>query len=288
MIMKNTLRLFLIVVILHFAFDRLFSQTAEENNSHQVPELIFVKGNKFIMGDHLTPNDNAVPEHEVKLNSFYIGKYEVTNEEFCAFMNDYGFDYIKDGPFAGKKIVSEFKHGIQKNGNMWEPVGGYEKYPVANVSWYGAKKYCDWLSQKTGENYRLPTEAEWEYAAGWGETRRKPFPGTFYADNLKLYAWYGPNSDSISHPVGTKEPNELGVYDMAGNVYEWCSDFFDEDYYSVSPKKNPQGPESGTKKVARGGCFYINNVGCLVSYRGGSDPDYIKAGIIGFRICKDK
>jgi formylglycine-generating enzyme required for sulfatase activity len=276
------------IIILLFITIPIYAQADKINDSVPVPEIVFIKGGKFIMGDHFLKEDNAMPEHEVKLNNFYLGKYEVTNTEYCAFINDYGTNQVKEGVYKGKKLFAEFNRGLEWTGDVWKPVKNYEQHPVVNVSWYGAREYCVWLSQKTGQDFRLPTEAEWEYAAGGGEQIQNAFSGTSFEDNLGLYAWYDQNSDTLSHRTGSKDANEIGLHDMSGNVYEWCSDFYAEDYYATSPKKNPRGPTAGTKRVVRGGCFYTNSVSCTVSFRGGSDPDYMRGGIIGFRICADK
>lgn len=138
------------------------------------------------------------------------------------------------------------------------------------VSWNEAVAFCSMLSARTGKKYRLPTEAEWEYAARGGHHHG----GTMYAgsDELDEVAWWARNTNN-AHPVGQKKPNGLGIYDMTGNVREWCSDWYDTAYYGVSPVHNPQGPAEGTSRVLRGGDGWSWD-GLHVSFRLGRNPRY--------------
>mgnify|MGYP003334401633 CR=1 FL=1 len=152
------------------------------------------------------------------------------------------------------------------------------------VSWYGARAYCTWLSKKIGKEVRLPTEAEWEYAARGGKKSR----GYTYSGSNTIgeVAWYDVNADNslLVQKVGGKSPNELGLYDMSGNVWEWCSDWYDEDYYSSSPSRNPKGPSSGATKVLRGGSWDYFASDCRVAFRYEGNPDnrYFNSG---FRVA---
>ena len=137
------------------------------------------------------------------------------------------------------------------------------------------------LNRLTGKNYRLPTEAEWEYAAGGGSTNRTKWAGTNSESSLESYAWYGSNSNSQTHPVGTKSPNGLGLYDMSGNVWEWCSDW--KANYSSSSQTNPQGPSSGSYRVSRGGSFGRDPSYCRAANRLGDRPGLPRDGL-GFRV----
>ncbi|MBN2663421.1 MAG: SUMF1/EgtB/PvdO family nonheme iron enzyme, partial [Bacteroidales bacterium] len=134
------------------------------NNNGNYPQTVFITGGTFRMGSNDGYSDEK-PVHSVTVSDFYMGKYEVTNEEFCVFLNDYGSDKVKSGT-CGQTMIYEHSWGVQKSGSSWVSASGYDKYPVIYVTWYGANEYCNWLSQKTGKKYRLPTEAEWEYAAG--------------------------------------------------------------------------------------------------------------------------
>ncbi|MDE7102109.1 MAG: formylglycine-generating enzyme family protein, partial [Bacteroidales bacterium] len=145
-------------------------------------------------------------------------------------------------------------------------------------------QFCEKLSEMTGHTYRLPTEAEWEYAARGGQQ----VDGTKYAgsDNLDEVAWYANNSNSATHPVAEKKANGIGLYDMSGNVWEWCSDWYEENYYANSPTVNPKGPESGESRVKRGGAYGFQAVICRVSGRNSSTPDY-KGVNTGLRVVRE-
>ncbi|MFC1888886.1 formylglycine-generating enzyme family protein [Thermodesulfobacteriota bacterium] len=154
--------------------------------------------------------------------------------------------------------------------------------PVENVSWNDAQEFIGRLNKKTGQHYRLPTEAEWEYAARSGGKKEKYSGG----GSIGSVAWFKSNSGGKTHPVGTKAPNGLGIYDMSGNIWEWCGDWYGADYYQNSPGNNPTGPSSGSVRVIRGGSW-INDAEYLrVSSRYGSVPDSRSYGI-GFRCAQD-
>jgi formylglycine-generating enzyme required for sulfatase activity len=154
--------------------------------------------------------------------------------------------------------------------------------PVEQVSWNDVQDFIVKLNHMTGGNYRLPTEAEWEYAArGGSRSRGHKYSGS---DNLGSVGWYYSNSDKKTHPVGKKTANELGLYDMSGNVWEWCSDWYDKDYYSSSPVRNPKGPGGGSGRVRRGGCWSYDARYCRVSSRNYNSPDD-RYGNLGFRLA---
>ena len=254
-------------------------------------DMVFVKGGTFKMGSNDGDSDEK-PIHGVTVSDFYIGKYEVTNEEFCKFLNAYGSDKVKSGTYAGKTMIyaSKVSWGVYKSGNTWYPGSGYAKHPVINVTWYGANEYCKWAGG------RLPTEAEWEYAAGGGQNSPlgkgvqgdvilQKWAGTNSESSLGSYAWYDGNSGDKTHQVGTKSPNSLGIYDMSGNVYEWCSDWYSSSYYSNSPQYNPQGPSSGSRRVRRGGSWSSNANYCRVAFRYSLNPANYSIDI-GFRIIR--
>ena len=241
------------------------------------PDLVYVTGGTFMMGSNKTSENNGRPIHKVYLKDFYMDKYEVTNTQFCQFLNKKGNQSESGAEWLD--IKSSFCK-IVKNGNKYVPVGGYDKYPVTNVSWYGANAYASWAGK------RLPTEAEWEYAArGGNKSKGSEYSGS---NDVGSVAWYVDNSDQKTHPVGMKQPNELGLYDMSGNVWEWCADWHNSDYYSKSPYENPTGPSSGKHRVLRGGSwtsYYADLTRCASRY---SAPphDHGRWGDFGFRCVR--
>ncbi len=235
------------------------------------PETVFVKGGTFTMGRPEGEGaDDEHPQHQVTLNDFYIGKYEVTNAEYAKFLNAKG-KYEENGNTWIEINESE----IDLEGGKFKVREGKENYPVIEVTWYGATAYAEWAGG------RLPTEAEWEYAARGGNKSQgyKYSGGNLY----DVVAWFAENADAETHKVGTKQPNELGIYDMSGNVWELCSDWYNKDYYENSPTNNPQGPSSGTHKVRRGGSKANYAEDIPVYYR--KDIELVSGyDYVGFRI----
>ncbi len=260
----------------------------------RVPAMTAIKGSTFTMGYDKKRDgkdeymESAKPPHQVTLSDYSIGTYEVTNAEYANFLNDYGSTTVKDGAYKGMEMIADDKWGIQfptaKSDGLYKPYAGYEKHPVVSVSWYGATEYCTWLSEKTGKNYRLPTEAEWEYAARGGNTRSNDM----YAGSNRIeeVAWYDGNSGSKTHPVGDKKANRAGLYDMSGNVWEWCNDWYDAKYYDTQVKgaTNPKGPSSGSYRVFRGGSWNSSATYCRVAHRYDNSPD-ARNGDLGFRVA---
>ena len=250
-------------------------------------EMVLVEGGSFMMGSEDGDSDEK-PIHRVTLSSFLIGKVPVTQKLWREVMGN---------------NPSHFK------GN---------KRPVDNVSWYDAVKFCNRLSQRDGlkgcyseierekaglmgsflglnskmitcdfsaNGYRLPTEAEWEFAARGGiKSRGYGYSGSY---DLKKISWYAANSGSESHEVGTKDPNELGIFDMSGNVWEWCWDRYHQNYYSTSSQTDPRGPGVGSGRVERGGSWEDNAESCRVADRKSIFPG---RGFhnIGFRLARTK
>lgn len=199
-------------------------------------EMVHVEGGTFSMGATSEQEDadsNEVPVHSVTLNSYYIGKTEVTQALWQAVMGS------NPSNFKGADL------------------------PVECVSWNDCQEFIQKLNRLTGRNFRLPTEAEWEFACrGGNNSRGYKYSGSNDIDNV---AWYWDNSGGKTHPVGTKAPNELGIYDMSGNVWEWCSDWY-ADYTSYS-QTDPTGPQSGSNRVYRGGSWYFRARICRSSDR---------------------
>ena len=158
------------------------------------------------------------------------------------------------------------------------------RYPVESVSWDHVQEFIRRLNiveEKAGRRFRLPTEAEWEFAARSGGKEQK------YAGdgNLNELAWYGENSGRETHPVGEKKPNGMDIFDMSGNVWEWCQDWYGIDYYEDSPPRNPRGPESGSSRVIRGGGWYYGARYCRSAHRNDYVPGYRDFNLVGFRLA---
>ena len=210
--------------------------------------MAYVDGGEFTRS-YSSADNKEKSEHEVKLGSFLIDKTEVTQREYRQVMGKYSSDFT-----------------------------GCMECPVENVSWYDAMEYA----KKVGK--RLPTEAEWEFAARGGNYNKEnqKFAGSNILDDV---AWYLSNTE-MKQPVGRKKPNALGLYDMSGNVWEWCLDWYHDDYFQVSSRSNPKGPDYGAEKVVRGGSWFSNDVFCDVSRRYKLKPDYRDTNF-GFRCVKD-
>ena len=246
-----------------------------------IPEFVMVEGGSFEMGSSSGYSEES-PEHEVTLNSFSMSKYEITNKQYCAFLNEKGNQSEGGTEWMHLEGIYADKCKISRESDRFVVESGYEDHPVIYVSWFGARAYCTWLSSKIGKEVRLPTEAEWEYAARGGKNSR----GYTYSGSNTLgeVAWYDGNSNLKVHKVGGKSPNELGLYDMSGNVWEWCSDWYGKYYYYSSPSRNPKGPSSGAFKVLRGGSWYFHAPYCHVARRYDDKPD-IRIIIYGFRVA---
>ena len=209
--------------------------------------MVKIEGGTFHMGATSEQGSDSYywvyPVHSVTLSDYYIGETEVTQELWEAVMGS---------------NPSEFTGNNQR--------------PVESVSWDDCQEFIKKLNQLTGKNFRLPTEAEWEYAARGGKYSR----GYKYSGSNNAYevAWYGSNSGYETQPIKTKEANELGLYDMSGNVYEWCNDWYNQNYYRNSPQTNPTGPSKGWDRVLRGGSWFSYGRNVRVSNRSGIAPGY--------------
>jgi formylglycine-generating enzyme required for sulfatase activity len=216
------------------------------------PEMVLIEGGTFDMG---CTDDECVeyelPTHKVTLSSYKIAKYQVTQQQWEAVMG---------------------KNPSDNKG---------DDHPVEKVSWNSVQQFIQKLNTATGKSYRLPTEAEWEFAArGGNQSKGYKYSGS---DDINAVAWHRENSGNRTHPVGKKEPNELGIYDMSGNVFEWCSDWY--GLYTEDSQTNPVGPASGTTHIIRGGAFSNATPNrCRVSYRLNVAPDITMAQI-GFRLA---
>jgi formylglycine-generating enzyme required for sulfatase activity len=219
-------------------------------------ELVLIPAGTFTMGSN-DGDDNEKPPHLVTIGQpFYIGKFEVTQAQWRVVMGNNPSDFKGD------------------------------ELPVGQVNWDDCQEFCKKLSAKTGKEIRLPTESEWEYACRAGSTGKYSF-----GDSEKMlgsYAWYDENSDGKPRPVGQKKPNAWGLYDMHGNMWEWCCDWYDKEFYAHSPKSDPQGPSSGVGRVWRGGSWMSTPAlgpGTFRSaWRGASRPGFRASGL-GFRLA---
>ncbi len=236
-------------------------------------ELILVKSGCYQMGATLTyvdqQNYNNEPVKEVCLGDFYLGKYEVTQRQWKQVMG-----FLSDTPNNSTTELSFI--GIYKQLKKWLGNPSYfdncgDECPVENVSWVQIKEFIHKLNMRTGQNYRMPTEAEWEYAARSGGKKER-WAGTSKTEDLEHYAWYEKNSGGKNHPVGKKKPNDLGFYDMAGNVFEWVQ-YSGEDF------------DSGSTAGIRGGSTISSAEDCTSIKRHFCGQD-LRYANIGFRLAK--
>ncbi|MBN1663665.1 MAG: SUMF1/EgtB/PvdO family nonheme iron enzyme [Deltaproteobacteria bacterium] len=219
-------------------------------------ESLFIEGGCYRMGDTFGGGDpGEQPVHEVCVRHFFMGKYEVTQ--------------------------GQWKQVMGSNPASFKDCG--DDCPVEKVSWDDVQDFIRRLNSQSGMHYRLPTEAEWEYATRSGGKNEK-WAGTSDEASLGDYAWIAGNSGGKTHAVGQKKPNGLGLYDMSGNVYEWCNDWFVRNYYVQSPKDNPTGPFTGTSRVERGGAWSFDAWFARASYRVRNVPG-LRSDSLGFRLA---
>ena len=232
--------------------------------------FVYIPAGEFIMGSKKGGFDEK-PEHKVYVDAIYMSKHEVTFTQYDLFCKKTGRKKTSDAGYARgnwKKMGIEVLPDDLKlgRGNL----------PVINVSWHDAKAYCYWLSKKTGEKIRLPYEAEWEYACRAGTL------GAHY-DNINSIAWHEGNSYMKTHLVMKKQPNSFGLYDMLGNVWEWCEDLYDPCFYEKGNGKNLEGPNKGSYRVVRGGSWINKPQVCAAHRRRGCHPENSGSGL-GFRL----
>jgi formylglycine-generating enzyme required for sulfatase activity len=204
--------------------------------------FVLIPKGSFSMGSPPDEDGRSDDEqqHEVSLSrDFYLGMHEVTQSQYEKVMEE-NLSY-----FQGTQVLGE----------------DTSRHPVDSVSWEDAIEFCRRLAElpeekKANHKYRLPTEAEWEYACRAKSRTPTKFSFGIYDAQLGTYAWYASNSGKMTHTIGVKLPNKFGLYDMHGNVWEWCSDWYDDKYYANSPGADPRGPDSGSSRVLRGGSWY--------------------------------
>jgi sulfatase modifying factor 1 len=251
-------------------------------------QMVRVKGGTFTMGCRAEQdadcNSDEGPAHTATLSDYSIGEAEVTVGLFRVFVEETGYrttaetqtaDDGWDGEWGTGEAITWRHDALGKIRPLSE-----NDHPVMYVSWDDASAFCDWLSKKTGKSYRLPTEAEWEYAArGGNKSRGFRYSGS---DELDVVAWYWDNSSGKTNKVKSKLPNELGLYDMTGNAREWCSDWYGT--YPSEAQKTPVGPATGTERVTRGGSFGSSPRFCRLADRVAEAPGHHN-GMLGFRLA---
>ncbi|GAI31902.1 unnamed protein product, partial [marine sediment metagenome] len=252
-------------------FEDIYDKYLPEPNFLDI-EWVQIPAGDFQMGDNFNEGvSHELPEHTVYLNTYSISKYEVTFEQYDAFCDATGWYKPYDGD--------------------WDAQWGRGDRPVINVNWRDANAFCDWLSDETGENIHLPTEAQWEKAARGIDQRRYPWGDGEPDSSLANYN----NNEGKTMPVGSYPAggSPYGAHDMAGNVLEWCSDWYSSSYYQYCVDNgivnNPQGPSSGTFRVLRGGSWFHVAIWIRSAGRVGLLPfhSYDRCGDFGFRLCKD-
>jgi formylglycine-generating enzyme required for sulfatase activity len=254
----------------------------EAGSAYSIPglvlNLVYVAPGWFEMGSYRGEDDEK-PLHSVEISKgFWIGQTEVTNGQWDAFIKATGYDGTEDPEYL--------RHHRDWNNFASDA----PDYPVVCVSWYNVTAFCQWLTRREAEagrlpegyEYRLPTEAEWEFAAREGkENEQNRYVG---GSRIGRVAWFINNSQGHTHPVGQKKDNSLRIFDMSGNVWEWCWDKYDPGYYSRSPTSNPTGPDSGWNRVYRGGAWLEGEMHCRTSNRDFHPPDHAEKHL-GFRVA---
>jgi formylglycine-generating enzyme required for sulfatase activity len=260
-------------------------------------QLVPVKGGCYWMGDWLAIERQSLnPVHEVCVDDFLIGKHAVTRRDFEQFVLDTGYrtEAEKTGGCYGW-TGSKWK---KKKSITWRNAGFAQddRHPVVCVSWNDSAAFAEWLSAKTGRKYRLPSEAEWEYAARSGG-KQEQYAGFSDEGRAYLYANFCDKNCVFDHktpdqddgntytaPVGSYKPNGSGLYDMTGNVWQWTNDWYGERYYGRSPKENPKGPDSGQYRVLRGGSWLYEPINSRATHRFWSSPS-LPCNDFGFRLA---
>ena len=289
--MKNYSLLLAIIICIIFAC-ACRNEEAKDGANHEMnlcnTEFVFVEGGSFKMGctDELGNDcyNDEKPAHEETVKDFYISKYEVTVEQFAKFIEETG--YKTDAEKSDSSLVfvngeKSYKKSVNWRYNSQGIIYDKSEYdhPVAHVSWNDANKYCEWFSEKSGKEVRLPSETEWEYAARGGNlSKGYKYSGS---NTITEVAWYDANSEISTQPIGKKKANELGIFDMSGNVYEWCGTW----YNNIGSEASDINDKIENKYiVVRGGSSFVSEGFCRVSYRYSRTPSTC-GGPYGFRLA---
>lgn len=280
----------------YYLFLFLFIPTIglSQNIAINEPELIFVEGGDFFMGctnQHSQCLSDEKPAIHVSLYDYWIGKYEITNAQFAEFLSDKGNQVEGNKPWYS---IDKYALLEKTENGRFISKKGYENHPVNNVNWYGAKAYSSWLSEQTNKLYRLPTEAEWEYSARGGNKSN----GYLYSgsNDLDEVSWNFKNAinsttnwgfkDKVgTFPIGQKKANELGIYDMSGNLTEWVLDVYDNEYHGGI---NPSGPRIGALRTVRGGSWDHGDLESRTTARTRQSPTSNFTSNKGFRVVMER
>ncbi len=270
------------------------------------PEMLRIPGGTFQMGSRAGDADEK-PVHPVTLSPFYLARTETTFAQFQAFIT--ATSYITDAESGEGSFIWDSLGWHKKEGVNWrhderghlrsETRGAVGPYPVLHVSWHDAAHYCNWLSRQSGlqqiydfqadtvniifsaNGYCLPTEAEWEYAAAAGKIQPYAGPGS-----LNILAWYSGNAGHRVHVTALRQANGNGLYDLTGNVWEWCQDWYDARFYEKSrDAADPSGPPNGQERTLRGGAWNNNRAHCRIANRSSRYADF-RDGSVGFRVAR--
>jgi formylglycine-generating enzyme required for sulfatase activity len=259
-------------------------------------DYVYVPAGPFRMGDSFGDGESRErPVHLVELDAFYIARVEMTNGEWKKFRADPGYDDPRFWPEGRVVPKDQVPYWTQPN-NHGGDTPDSDSYPLLGVNWDSAVAYCNWLSAKTGKKYRLPTEAEWEKAARGIDQRRYPWGN---AIDRSYANFVGAQAFDTGLPVGyydgtrradlqtQSNASPYGALDMAGNVMEWCHDWYGRDYYAVSARKNPKGPATGAYRVVRGGSFFVEAFDLRTYGRSAAWPSFQGHRMIGFRAVRE-
>jgi formylglycine-generating enzyme required for sulfatase activity len=270
-------------------------------------KLVLIPPGKFLMGSPDSDNDvdaNEKPQHEVEITkAFYLSVHTVTVGQFRSFVSDTGYQTEAETDAQGGFGYNEQTHAFAFNHQYsWKDPGWYQtnEHPVVNITWNDAVKFCQWLSRREGQKYRLPTEAEWEYCCRAGTNTRyycgdegfrlrdvaNVADASYKKKDLKamsVASW--DDGFPFTAPVGRFKPNAFGLYDMHGNVWQWCADWYGENYYKTRPRKDPQGPRAGSVRIQRGSGFQTSDRACRAAVRYSGWPTF-RGFSLGFRVVR--
>jgi formylglycine-generating enzyme len=233
---------------------------ATQTGEQTAPRMVLISGGTFTMGSDQSESFDARPAHTVHVDSFWMDTHEVTNSEFAAFIKATGYRTTAERTGRAWSFDIKKQKWVFTQGANWQrpngpnsSIAGRENWPVVQVSWFDATEYARWAGK------RLPTETEWEFAARGGQTSEPRSTGrkAILANAQAANTWQQPSNDGYlsASPVKSFQANRFGLFDMAGNVWEWCADWYADDFYGVGPEQNPTGPSQGSHRVQRGGSW---------------------------------